>query len=86
MLAIQGLGNSKPSEHMEMMLNLLGTEEPNFLFMEVFLQHMLPQVRTALAGARITEPCTLAEEADQFFLATQTFVPEVLAPMTVWLV
>ena len=32
LLAIQGLGDSKPSEHMEMMLNLLGEEEPNFLF------------------------------------------------------
>ena len=32
LLAIQGLGDSKPSEHMEMMLNLLGAEEPNFLF------------------------------------------------------
>ena len=65
LLAIQGLGDSKPSEHMEMMLNLLGTEEPNFLFMELFLQHMPPQVRTALAGARITEPGALAEEADR---------------------
>ena len=40
LLAIRGLGDSKPSEHMEMMLNLLGAEGPNFLFMELFLQHM----------------------------------------------
>ena len=46
-MAIRGLGDSKPSEHMEMMRNLLGAEEPNFLFMELFLQHMPPQVRTA---------------------------------------
>ena len=65
---------------MEMMLNLLGAEEPNFLFMELFLQHMPPQVRTALAGTRITEPRALAEEANLFFLAAQCFAPEVLAP------
>ena len=49
---------------MEMMLSLLGTEEPNFLF----------------ANTAITEPRALAEEADWFFLATQRFAPEVLAP------
>ena len=32
LFAIQGLGDSKPLDHMEMMLRLLGTEEPNFLF------------------------------------------------------
>ena len=47
LLAIRGLGDSKPSEHMEMMLNLLGTEEPNCLFIALFLQHMPPQVRMA---------------------------------------
>jgi hypothetical protein len=78
--AIRGLGDSLPSEHIEMMLNLLGTEEPNVPIMELFLQHMPPQVQTALAGTRITEPHALAEEADRFFLATQSFVPEVLAP------
>ena len=80
LLAIRGLGDRKPSEHMEMMLNLLGAEEPNFLLMELFLQHMPPQVRTALAGTRITEPRALAEEADRFFLAAQSFAPVVLAP------
>ena len=80
LLAIRGLWDSKPSKHMEMMLNLLGTEEPNFLFMELFLQHMPPQVWTALAGVRITDQHALAEEADQLFLAIQSFVPEVLAP------
>jgi len=54
LLAIQGLGDSKPSEHMEMMLNLLGTA--NFLFIEQFLRHMPPHVRTALANTVITEP------------------------------
>lgn len=80
LLAIQGLGDSKPSEHMEMMLNLLGTEVPNFLFIELFLRHMPPHVQTALANTSITEPRALAEEADRFFLATQRFAPDVLAP------
>ena len=62
------------------MLNLLGAQLPNFLFMELFLQHRPLQVRTALAGTRITEPRTLAEETDRFFLAAQSFAPEVLAP------
>ena len=79
LLTIRGLGDSIPSEHMEMRLNLLGTEEPNFLFMKLFLQHMPPQVRTALAGKRITDPRTLAEEVDRYFLDAQSFVPEVLA-------
>ena len=80
LFAIQGLGDSKPSEHMEMMLNLLSTEEPNFIFIELFLRHMPPHVQTALANTVITEPRALAEEADRFFLATQRFAPDVLAP------
>uniref|UniRef100_A0AAV2MGV3 DUF7041 domain-containing protein n=1 Tax=Knipowitschia caucasica TaxID=637954 RepID=A0AAV2MGV3_KNICA len=80
LLSMQGLGDSKHSEHMEVMLNLLGSEEPNFLFMELFLQHMPPHVQTALANTAITEPRALAEEADRFFLATHRFVPDVLAP------
>uniref|UniRef100_A0AAV2KZF4 Gypsy retrotransposon integrase-like protein 1 n=1 Tax=Knipowitschia caucasica TaxID=637954 RepID=A0AAV2KZF4_KNICA len=80
LLSMQGLGDSKPSEHMEVMLNLLGSEEPNFLFMELFLRHMPPHVQTALANTAITEPRALAEEADRFFLATHRFVPDVLAP------
>ena len=54
---------------MEMMLNLLGAEEPGFLFTELFLQHVPPQVRTALTGARIDDPRVLAKEGDRFFLA-----------------
>ena len=79
LFAIHSLGDSKPSDHMEMMLNLLGTEEPNFLFMELFLRHMPPHVQTALANTAITEPRALAEEANRFFLATQRFTHEVLA-------
>ncbi|XP_077395136.1 uncharacterized protein LOC144031658 [Festucalex cinctus] len=79
LFAIQGLGDSKPSELMEKMLNLLGAEEPNFLFIELFLRHMPPHVQTALANTTISEPRALAEEADRFFLATQRYNHEVLA-------
>ncbi|XP_061668244.1 uncharacterized protein LOC133496548 [Syngnathoides biaculeatus] len=61
LLAIIGLGDSKPSEHTEMMLNLLGAEEPNFLFMELFLRHMPPHVQTAFANTSVTDPRALAE-------------------------
>ena len=61
------------------MLGLLGTEEPNFLFIEIFLRHMPPHVQTALANRSITEPRELAEGADRFFLATERFSPGVLA-------
>ena len=56
LLDIAGLGDRKPSEHMEMMLNLLGEEEPNFLFKELFLRHMPPHVRTALANSTARDP------------------------------
>lgn len=80
LLAMQGLGDSKPSELMERMLNLLGPEEPNFLFIELFLRQMPPHVQTALGNTTVTEPHALAEEADRFFLATQHYAHEVLAP------
>lgn len=81
LLDIAGLGDRKPSEHMEMMLSLLGREEPNFLFIELFLRHMPPHVRTALANTTTTDPRALAEEADLFFLATQRPTPERLTPL-----
>ena len=83
LFAIQGLGDSKPSELMEKMLNLLGEETPNFLFIEMFLRHMPPRVQTALANTTAIEPRALAEEADRFFLATQHPIPDMLAPALV---
>ena len=77
---VSALGDSKPSDHMETMPDLLGTEEPDFLFMELFLRDMRPHVQTALANTASVEPHALAEEADRFFLAARRFTPEVLAP------
>ena len=81
LLDISGLGDRRPSEHMEMMLNLLGDQEPNFLFRELFLRHMPPHVQTALAGSTATDPRALAEEADRYFLATHRQASELLAPV-----
>ena len=76
---IQGLGDSKPSQLMEKMQNLLGGEDPRILFVETFLRHLPPRVQTALANTTITDPRALAEEADRFFLATQQPGADVLA-------
>ena len=81
LLDMPGLGDRKPSEHMEVMLNLLGSEQPNFLFRALFLRHMPPQVRTALANSTTTDPRALAAEADLFFLAAQCPTTERLAPV-----
>ena len=80
LFSIQGLGDSKPSELMERMLNLLGEEAPCFLFMELFRRNLPAGVRVALADTAITEPRALAEVADQFFLASQHPSPDLLAP------
>jgi len=39
---VSALGDSKPSDHMETIHDLLGTEEPDFLFMGLFLRDMRP--------------------------------------------
>ena len=78
-LDIQSLGDSRPSHLMEKMLNLLGGEDPQILFMEVFLRCLPPRVQTALANTPITDPRALAEEADRFFLAARQPDAETLA-------
>ena len=76
---VSALEDSKPSDYMETIHDLLGTEEPDFYFMELFLRDMRPHVQTALANTASVEPRALAEEADRFFLAAPRFTPEVLA-------
>ena len=80
LFAINGLGDGKPSELMERMLNLLGEEQPCFLFMELFRRNLPAEVRVALANTTVDEPRALAEVADQFFLAVQHPSPGLLAP------
>jgi len=73
---VSALGDGVLSNHMETIHDLLGTEEPDFLHIELFLRVMRPHVQPALANT----PSALAEEADRFFLAARRFTPEVLAP------
>ena len=71
LFSLQGLGDSKPSELMDRMLDLLGEHRPDFLFVQLFLRQLPSQVRAALANTAITDCRALAEEADRFFLAVQ---------------
>ncbi|TWW74045.1 Retrovirus-related Pol polyprotein from transposon 297 [Takifugu flavidus] len=69
LFSLQGLGESKPSELMDKMLDLLGEHKPDFLFIQLFLRLLPPQVRAALANTAICR--ALAAEADKFFFASQ---------------
>ena len=71
LFSLQGLGDSKPSELMDRMLDLLGEHRPNFLFTQLFLRQLPFQVRAASAHTTITDCRRLAEEADKLFLASQ---------------
>lgn len=71
LFSIQGLGDNKPSELMDRMLDLMGAHKPDFLFNQLFLRQLPSQVRAALANTAITECRALAEEADKFFIAGQ---------------
>ena len=67
-LIVSALGDSKPSGYMETIHDLLGTEEHDFFFMELFLQDVRLHVRAALANTASVEPRALAEEADEAVL------------------
>ncbi|KAL7842148.1 hypothetical protein SRHO_G00238370 [Serrasalmus rhombeus] len=59
-----GLGDSKPSELMDRMLDLLGDNKPGFLFLHLFLRQLPAHVRAALANTASTDCRELAAEAD----------------------
>lgn len=80
LFSLQGLGDSKPSELMDRMLDLLGEHRPDFLFLHLFLRQLPSQVRAALANTAITDCRELAEEADKFFLASQQHCAAALLP------
>lgn len=80
LFSLQGLGDSKPSELMDRMLDLLGEHRPDFLFIQLFLRQLPSQVRAALANTTITDCRRLAEEADKFFLASQGHFAAALFP------
>lgn len=80
LFSLHGLGDSKPSELMDRMLDLLGEHRPDFLFIQLFLRQLPSQVRAALANTTITDCRRLAEEADKFFLASQEHCAAALFP------
>lgn len=69
LFSLNGLSDSKLSEVMDMMLDLLGEHKANFLFVQLFLRQLPSRVRAALANTALSDCCVLAEEADKFFLA-----------------
>ncbi|KAL1256234.1 hypothetical protein QQF64_011779 [Cirrhinus molitorella] len=81
LFSLQGLGDSKPSELMDRMLDLLGEHKPDFLFTQLFLRQLPAHVRAALANTSITDCRALAEEADKFFLASQQHCMAALLPL-----
>lgn len=67
---LHGLGDRKPSELMDIMLGLLGSHKPCFLFKHLFIQQLPDYIRTALAQSNNKEDFrALALEADQLFIA-----------------
>ena len=82
LFSLQGLGDSKPSELMDCMLDLMGEHEPNFLFVQLFLRQLPSQVRAALANTMITDCRRLAEEADNFFWRVKGTVWPRFFPLT----
>ena len=73
LFSLQGLGDSKPSELVDRMLDLLGEHNPDFLSIQLFLRQLPSQARAALANTTITDCRRLAEKTkeDIFFLAGQ---------------
>ena len=80
LFSLQGLGDSKPSELMDRMLDLLGDNKPDFLFLHLFLRQLPTHVRAALANSASTDCRELAAEADKCFLASQQPCAAALLP------
>lgn len=82
LFSLHGLGDGKPSELMDRMLELLGEHKPDFLFLHLFLRQLPTPVRASLANTDITDCRELAAEADKFFLASQQHCAAALLPVT----
>ena len=68
LLSMDGLGDRKPSELMDIMLNLLGGHQPCFLFKQIFMRQLPDTIRIPLAASHIDDFRALAHEADKLFL------------------
>lgn len=71
LLHMPTLGDRLPTALMDEMLALLGSEEPCFLFKELFLEKMPAAVRTGLAGKDFPCARVLAQQADALLLASR---------------
>lgn len=80
LFSLNGLSDSKLSELMDRMLDLLGEHKAGFLFVQLFLRQLPSQVRAALANTTISDCRALDEEADKFFLAGQQHCVAALFP------
>ena len=67
LLKLQGLGDNTPSELMDVMLALLGDHNPCFLFKQIFMQQLPPEIRRHLIRANIEDCRELATAADQLY-------------------
>lgn len=82
LLSLNGLGDGKPLELMERMLTVLGSADPSFLFMHIFLRQLPASVCTALASSPLSSSKdyrALTKEVDRIFFANRLqFVHELL--------
>jgi len=69
LLDMSGLGDDRPSTLMDRMLALLGDNNPDFIFKELFLRQLPLDVRTAIANTPYTDMSSLAQAADQVWLS-----------------
>lgn len=78
LLHLAGLGDRKPSELMDEMIELLGDEPPGFLFRQLFIEQLPSSVGMVLSSLDLTEPRALAASADKLIQAQRQAADGVL--------
>lgn len=71
LLHLPPLGDRKPSQLMDSMLGLFGQNKPDFLFRQIFLEHLPDNVRSVLVHSGVTDCRELAQSADALHEANQ---------------
>ena len=82
LLSLPGLGDGKPSDLMDKMLQLRGDGDLEFLFRELFEQHLPPNVRATLANVKTEDYRQLARTADDIYEAHKTHHPSLSSTST----
>ena len=77
LLHMAPLGDQKPSQLMDKMLGLLGTNKPDFLFRQIFLEHLPEQIRAVLVHSGVTACRELAKKEDSLYEANQQATPQI---------